>query len=113
MERCHIPLYPLPMVAGANPVPCMTLWNKWLVPTMEVTQKSGSPGTHTLSSFITATPASHLLSPPGTSVQEKPPSPNTAVPTTATFVLVPALVRSGYLCQPFVVERDAYGEAVV
>lgn len=86
VERCHMdptslpyggmgPFYciPSPLVTGANPVLCVTPWNKWLVPTVEVTQRSGSPGTHSLPSFITTTPASHLLSPPGTGVQEKPP----------------------------------------
>lgn len=67
------PLYLLPVVAGANAVLCMMPWNKGLVPTVEVTQGSGGPGTHSLPSFITGIPASHLLRPPGTSVQEKPP----------------------------------------
>lgn len=72
VERCHTaPLSPV--VAGANAVLCMMPWNKGLVPTVEVTQGSGGPGTHSLPSFITGTPASHLLRPSGTSVQEKPP----------------------------------------
>lgn len=67
------PIYCIPSPLVTNPMLCVTLWNKWLVPTVEVTQRSGSSGTHSLPSFITTTPASHLLSPPGTSVQEKPP----------------------------------------